>query len=191
VRRSRALPYELHVHARSAPKSQTLILEFHNTGAAGAVFHVYDKLHLDRIPRRYTVEAGKTLSDTWHLHSDRARYDLWVYGHNGFVREFRGASNAGEALPDVRLEYDVHNSVIRLIGNYRGRHEAPLSVQANAYRTDGPWPLRIAASRRATLEWSLIASHGWYDLTATRENFILRFAGRMENAAPTYSDPAV
>ena len=26
-----------------------------------SVFHVYDKLHLDRIPRRYTVEPGKQL----------------------------------------------------------------------------------------------------------------------------------
>lgn len=31
-RRSRALPYELHVHARTAPKQQTLTLEFLNTG---------------------------------------------------------------------------------------------------------------------------------------------------------------
>jgi hypothetical protein len=36
-------------------------------GRAGAVFHVYDRKHLDKIPRRYTVEAGKTLSDTWPI----------------------------------------------------------------------------------------------------------------------------
>ena len=59
LRRSRALPYELHVWARMEPAESKLTLIFRNSGEAGAVFHVYDKLHLDRIPRRYTVEPSK------------------------------------------------------------------------------------------------------------------------------------
>ena len=59
------------------------------TGAAGAVFHVYDRLHLDRIPRRFTVEAGKQLSDAGISEADGA-YDLWVLGPNGFHRHFTG-----------------------------------------------------------------------------------------------------
>ena len=45
-------------------KADGVQLQFGNTGQQGAVFHVYDKRHLDRIPRRYTVEAGKTLTTT-------------------------------------------------------------------------------------------------------------------------------
>ena len=56
VRPSRALPYALHADARL--QDGALSLEFRNEGRAGAVFHVYDQLHLERIPRRYTVEAG-------------------------------------------------------------------------------------------------------------------------------------
>eukprot|EP01032_Pedospumella_encystans_P022129 gene22130-25081_t len=64
---------------------RALSLEFINSGAAGAVFHVYDKLHLERIPRRYTVEAGKSLSDLWTpAPGDQGKYDLWVLGPNGW-----------------------------------------------------------------------------------------------------------
>ena len=61
TRPSRALPYELHVQ-ELCHSGERIALEFRNSGKQGVVFHVYDKLHLDRIPRRYTVEAGKSLS---------------------------------------------------------------------------------------------------------------------------------
>jgi len=41
-------------------------------------------------PRTYTVEAGKSLSDTWSVDA-QGRYDLSVYGPNGFMRAFKGA----------------------------------------------------------------------------------------------------
>ncbi|MRT32913.1 DUF756 domain-containing protein, partial [Xylella fastidiosa subsp. multiplex] len=59
TRPSRALPYELHTSARADAAGGTLQLLFANTGSAAAVFHVYDRLNLDRLPRRYMVEAGK------------------------------------------------------------------------------------------------------------------------------------
>ena len=90
MRRSRALPYELHVDDQFA-SAKSVTLTFKNSGAKGVVFHVYDKLHLDRIPRRYTVESKEEIQDTWDLSEDGA-YDLWVYGPNGFVREFSGQS---------------------------------------------------------------------------------------------------
>jgi phospholipase C len=80
VRPSRALGYELHATAVRDSSVPGVSLAFRNTGRLGAVFHVYDKLHLDRIPRRYTVEAGKELKDHWDL--DEERYDLWVLGPN-------------------------------------------------------------------------------------------------------------
>ena len=57
VRPSRALPYVLHASAHVDADAGTVKLLFVNTGFQGAVFHVYDKLHLDRIPQRYAVEA--------------------------------------------------------------------------------------------------------------------------------------
>lgn len=63
LRPSRALPYVLHTHAQCSQRG--VELEFINEGQAGAVFHVYDRLNLNRVPRRYTIEAGKRLRDTW------------------------------------------------------------------------------------------------------------------------------
>ena len=48
-------------------QNASLLLSFRNEGAAGAVFHVYDRTHLERIPRRYTVEAGRSLTDRWEI----------------------------------------------------------------------------------------------------------------------------
>ena len=54
------------------------------------MLHVYDRLHLERGPRRYTVEAGKRLDGIWDTATDHGRYDLWVLGPNGFHRHFAG-----------------------------------------------------------------------------------------------------
>jgi phospholipase C len=192
VRRSRALPYELQVHSRLAPKSRILTLKFHNIGRVGAVFHVYDRLHLDLIPRRYTVEAAKSLRDDWVLRKDKGRYDLWVYGPNGFVREFRGdLIGTGVAMPEVELAYDAANQAVRLVATNEGHGEATLLIGANAYRSDGPWTLQVPRGKRTIREWSVIASHQWYDFTVTGERFERRFAGRMETGKSTFSDPAV
>ena len=43
--------------------SKTVKLMFSNTGKQAAVFHVYNRLDLTAIPRRYMVEAGKQLDD--------------------------------------------------------------------------------------------------------------------------------
>ena len=191
MRRSRARPYELHVRSRVTPKAQTLALEFRNTGRAGAVFHVYDKQHLEHIPRRYTVEPGKALTDAWTLAEDKGRYDLWVCAPNGFLREFRGNLTTRHAFTDLYLEYDLPKTTARLIATNHGARPAVLTVSANAYRTDGPWPLQIAPAQRVVREWPLISSHGWYDLTVKGDDFERRFAGRMETGKSGFSDPAV
>jgi phospholipase C len=138
------------------------------------------------------VEAGKTLADTWLVKQDSGQYDLWIYGPNGFVREFRsrGGAPAQRSAPQIRIEYDVPNTTIRLIATSRGQ-ERELTVHANAYRSDGPWRLRLAQGRPATLDWSLTASHHWYDFTVVCGSVEHRFAGRIETGAPAFSDPAV
>ncbi|KML58216.1 hypothetical protein VL15_13465 [Burkholderia cepacia] len=53
-----------HASARADAGTYTVTLKFANTGRA-AVFHVHDKLHLDRLPQRCIVEPGKTLHGDW------------------------------------------------------------------------------------------------------------------------------
>jgi phospholipase C len=168
-------------------------LSFRNTGEQGAVFHVYDKLHLDQIPRRYTVEARKELRDDfWKVASDNGRYDLWVCGPNGFVRSFRGTVAPASIKTEIDLSYDPENVSLELKVCNDGNAAATFTVSANAYRLDGPWTLTVPAGGTAEQRWSIASSSGWYDFTvASHLNFERRFAGRLESGKHSISDPAM
>jgi phospholipase C len=193
TRPSRALPYELHTSARVGAQGVVSLI-FSNTGNQGAVFHVYDKLHLDLIPRRYTVEAGKQLTDDWSAAGDSGNYELWVYSASGFVRTFKGnalATNSAAFQPEVQVCYDPAAGDAYLKVHNAGAAAGSVTVQANAYRTDGPWTLQVAAGATGQLNWSLAGSGHWYDFTVTGNNFERRFAGRIETGQPGVSDPAM
>jgi phospholipase C len=196
VRYSRALPYEIHTSASVQGNGDVMLL-FSNTGAQGVVFHVYDKLHLDRIPRRYTVEAGKNLNDVWNVAADDGgNYDLWVYGPNGFLRAFQGDTavpNSGvlQFRPEIQVCYSPSDSKIVLKARAAASLSGRLTITANAYRNDGPWGLDIISRGTNMLEWSLSASGNWYDFSVSGLNFMRRFAGRMETCMDGTSDPAM
>jgi len=199
TRPSRALPYELHVSAKADPISGKLQLLFANTGTAGAVFHVYDKRNLDRLPRRYMVEAGKSLDDTWEATTDNTGlYDLWVLGPNGFHRHFKGDLNSlrtGDAAnPEVRVCYDIANGNVYLTMRNDGKNACSFTVRAMAYRYDGPWITTVAGGSAVDLHWELAVSGRWYDFEVSCDadaNYYRRFAGRVETGKDSVSDPAM
>ncbi|CAB3783824.1 Non-hemolytic phospholipase C [Paraburkholderia caffeinitolerans] len=199
ARPSRALPYRLHADATIVAKRSEMRLALRNEGSAGVVFHVYDTLHLERAPRRYTVEAGKHLDDTWTpAATDAGAYDLWVLGPNGFHRRFTGNASAAARGPatEMRLRYDeAANTLVLTLAN-SGPAQAECTVTANAYRSDGPWTLSVPAHGRAEQRWLLDASGGWYDFTLSAvkntdgaNEITRRFAGRMETGKDSISDP--
>ena len=199
TRPSRALPYELHVSARSDAINGKFHLLFTNTGKAAAVFHVYDKLNLDRLPRRYMVEPNKMLDDTWTAMTDNAgRYDLWVLGPNGFHRHFKGDLNslrpAGAPNPEVRVCYDIANGNVYLSMMNAGKNAAKFTIRAKAYRDDGPWTAMVSGGGASEQHWELAASGQWYDFVVTCDadaSYYRRFAGRVETGRHTISDPAM
>ncbi|MEK6397581.1 MAG: phospholipase domain-containing protein, partial [Terriglobus sp.] len=81
TRPARALGYVLEANVRQ--EEQKLWLDLRNTGKLGAAFYVYDRMHLETAPRRYSVAAGDTLSDFWNV-SKGEGVDLEVHGPNGF-----------------------------------------------------------------------------------------------------------
>jgi phospholipase C len=192
MRFSRALPYELGVDA-SVTAAGRLSLTFINSGSHGAVFHVYDKLHLDRIPRRYTVEAGKTLSDDfWDtMASDAGAYEVWVYGPNGFVRSFKGQAPAADAAthPEATLSYDVVSRAVKLRLSNSGSSSMKFSVTPTAYLAGRPRKFILLPGQALEHRWPAGPSGGWYDITVQAENFERRFAGRLETGRPSVSDP--
>lgn len=189
VRPSRPLPYELHVDELRAAVSGKFSMVFRNTGSAGAVFHVYDRLHPERIPRRYTVEAGKSLADEWS--TEAGNYDLWVCAPNGFVREFKGRLSARAAVPEMAVRCDAARRIIEVVARNTGDTAFEFSLLANAYRSDGPWTWKVAPGRQIRHECSLVESSNWYDFTASGAAFVRRFAGRIETGASSISDPAM
>ena len=199
TRPSRALPYELHTSARADTLAGTVKLIFSNTGKAAAVFHVYDKLNLDRLPRRYMVEAGKTLDDSWTATTDNSGfYDLWVLGPNGYHRHFKGDLNrlraGGVAAPEVRVCYDIANGNVYLQMRNDGKAPCKFTVRAKAYRDDGPWSSTVNGGAQSEQHWELAASGQWYDFAVTCDSdpaFYRRFAGRVETGKHTVSDPAM
>jgi len=204
TRYSRALPYELHTSARVQAQG-VLSLIFSNTGRQGAVFHVYDRLHLNRIPRRYTVEAGKTLTDSWNTAAtDSGNYDLWVCSTNGFVRSFLGnalVESTAAFRPETQICYEPCSGQIYLKVHNTGPEAGQVTAQSNAYavtaspvnalQADGTWTLSVPAGAVGMLQWNLSQSGQWYDFTVQSDGFERGFAGRLETGQDGISDPAM
>lgn len=194
LRPSRALPYALHAHATARDHALTLRLD--NPGAAGAVLHVYDRLHLERGPRRYTVEAGKRLDGIWDTATDDGRYDLWVLGPNGFHRHFAGRLAAGaQAAPDIQASYDAPGALLRLTLTNPGKRAVEFHIADAAYGQRAQ-TRRVAAGATSQCDWDVGRLGGWYDCAVTLTDtpaatFLRRLAGRLETGKPSTSDPAM
>jgi phospholipase C len=186
-RPARPLPYALDVQAVAT--ADGVALTFINDGAAGAVFHVYDRYQLADIPRRYTVEAGKRLADTWSAADAlTGLYDLWVLGPNGFHRLFRGSTEA--AAVTVVPQFDTAEQTITLVLSNTGSATAQCVITAAAHRGDGPWTLRLDPGSRQEQSFALANSQGWYDFVVRAEGGLLRrIAGHLENGLASISDP--
>jgi phospholipase C len=190
TRPSRALPYQAQVNA--SVKAGAVSLAFVNSGRAAICFHVYDRRHLDRGPRRYTVQGGRQLAGLWDAAGDGGLYDLWVLGPNGFHRHFTGEALAGG--PEIRVGYQGGRVLVRL--HNRRRDPLTFQVASNAY-DHAPHTRTVRPGGAERLAWSLDGTGNWYDFTATvtgregLEGWRRRFAGRVETGRDSYSDPAM
>jgi phospholipase C len=198
VRYSRALPYVLNASLSVSVPDRSVRLQLDNQGTAGAVFHVYDYLHLERVPRRYTIEAGKSLTDQISVDADGGSYDLHVLAPGGFVRRFAGTVPLdGEryALPEVKLLALAAEGCIEVHAWNDGQDTCVIKASPNAYRSDRPFSLELHAGQvPRTVHWSLRRSGYWYDFTIVcpmLAGWQRRFAGRLENGQAGVTDPAL
>ncbi|MDT8758574.1 phospholipase C, phosphocholine-specific [Sphingomonas psychrotolerans] len=174
TRPSRPLPYRLAVSEERS--GDNIALTFHAGGSAGAVFHVYDRLALDRLSRRYTVEAGKRLTGTWRGTGDTGAYDLWILGPNGFHRHFAGDRSDAALASQIqwRLDGEKRRVVLEIA------RPGEVVVTPNAYH---PHHREWRSGHRRRHSWSVDGTDGWYDLTLTvagQSGFRRRLAGRLE-----------
>ena len=200
VRYSRACPTSSTLAAAQAvlpPLVFANTADFPKMSVPASVFHVYDKLHLDRIPRRYTVEPGKQLEGRWDAAADGGKYDLWVMGHNGFLRHFAGdlaLARTAQLDAEIRVCYDIANGdVCQFMNN--GVAPCTFVVTPNAYYVNHErWTLTVPAGGQVEQAWPLANSNAWYDFSVTLNEdpaYLRRFAGRVETGRHGSSDPAM
>ncbi|MBK0027121.1 phospholipase C, phosphocholine-specific [Stenotrophomonas sp. S48] len=185
VRPARALPYRPQVQVQTRD-TDSITLALSCEGAA-AVLHVYDRLRLEQIPRRYTLLPGHPLQDHWPLDA-QGRYDLWVLGPNGFHRHFQGNASA----PALQAWVQHSDAKLRLSLRNPGTTAQTVRVSAGAYAGHMPeQTLSLAAGAEQVLDWNAAPTAGWYDLHLQAGEQQLRLAGRAEDGRPGSSDPAM
>ncbi len=191
VRPARALPYTLDAQGALQEADGSFAIRFRNSGQAGVVFHVRSGNSAD-VPRTYTVEPHKHVTDAWSVAAIGASaYDLSVYGPNGFYRAFKGSvSGQQRANLDVRATYNDDCSEIALQISNRSSHVAKVSV-FNRY-TSKSTKLVLGPGDSDARSWSLTRSSGWYDLAIAVDGdpqFACHVAGHLENGEDSISDP--
>ncbi|HJZ63372.1 MAG TPA: phospholipase C, phosphocholine-specific [Candidatus Acidoferrum sp.] len=186
-RPARALPYELRVDAQV--NASGVQMSFRNTGKAGAVFQVRSG-DGQTGPRTYTVGAGDATSDTFA--GNGGKYDLSVYGPNGFLRSFAGGVAGGSANVAIDTVYDQRSGGIAFVLQNRGSSAVSVNV-FDAY--SGQTQARLLLPQQSvTLASTLEASFGWYDFTVTANSdpgFRRQLAGHVETGRASTSDPAI
>jgi phospholipase C len=193
IRPARAVPYELHVAAEANPLEGTVKINFANSGKAAAVFHVRSG-DGQTGPWSYTVGAGNSGWDTWDIKGAGGnRYDLSVYGPNGFLRVFKGSVGAGsDANLDVKSSYDCQRLGITLHITNRATVTSHVRI-SNAYN-DHTVEHSLRPGEKLERNWFLWESGGWYDFTVRVDSdagFERQLAGHVETGFDSVSDPAI
>jgi phospholipase C len=204
-RPSCALPYDLAVNGALSEDGRRFTISFaarnehFGKRAAGSPFIVYSRLKPGEVRvRNYAVAAGDEIEDSWLL-ADFAdgRYDLAVYGPNGFFRHFRGAGNSAAVgvQVDRRLPADISpagpTELVVGLTNGDARREILVAIEDTGY---GGTPLQrtIPPNQRMMAAINVSSSHGWYDLRIIAEDDLnWRFAGRLETGVAGWSDPVI
>src|SRR5262249_35583590 len=146
------------------------------------VFQVRSRNSAD-IPRTYTVEPQKQLSDTWSVTAIGAfDYDLSVYSPNGFLRALKGGvSGQSRAHLDGQALYNEATSGTTLVTSNQAAQAATVSV-LNTY-TGKSLKEVLEPGASVSQHWSLTRFYSWYALVSTVDEepgFAYQFAGHVE-----------
>ncbi|MFC0402127.1 phosphocholine-specific phospholipase C [Paraburkholderia rhizosphaerae] len=196
TRPSRALPYEFHANASVDADTGTFTLSLINSGKTGAVFFAYDLEPGSHSPRRYALDPGTQLSDSWtQAQLNDTKYSIALHGANGFLRIFRGDFAGKRTVrPEITVTYDVANNAVCVTMRNSGQAGCRFAVRSNAYRTgQSQWMFSVPAGGNVSKSWLVAANGNWYDFSVTVDTqpaFLRRFAGRIENGHDLISDPA-
>jgi phospholipase C len=212
VRPACALPYELTADGTLAVDQSAFTIEFaaeqrlFGKRAVGAPFRIYTPgrvraagpdTHAGTSAFEtgrswdYAVAAGDRIADHFPLRLfDSETYHLYVYGPNGFLREFRG--DARDPRLTVSLLSTSQGASLKLVSRDLSQ---PLTVMIDdlAYG-DAARTVAIAPGSSSELVLNLGPSFGWYDLrirVAGAGHYEQRYAGKVETGRESFTDPSM
>ena len=190
VRPARAVPYDLQVTAETDVSAGEVKVRFGNAGKAAAVYQVRAG-NWQEGPWTYTVSPGARVVENFAVRTKGgSKYDLSVYGPNGYFRLFQGSV---ESLDKANLSIDTScesDQGLTLEIRNKSRETAHVRIfDAYGKRTI---VRAIAPEQNLIWHWSLEDSYGWYDLTVQVESdpsFKRQLAGHLETGKDSMSDP--
>nr|WP_274705108.1 phospholipase domain-containing protein [Sphingomonas sp. H160509] len=188
-RPARALPYNLAVDgARNA--AQGFDLRITNTGKAGAGFNVYAPDD-HQGPWFYTVEAGKSLTDTLPLPAS-GEYWYRVHGPNGFLREFKGSTGTHMAQPRIEARFARRDDKFEISVIAAAFSGCDVTIEHLDYLNESVRLIALQPGQRKTSRIDLKPSDHWYDIIVRigGSPTTVRLAGHAETGRSSVSDPA-
>ena len=208
IRPGCALPYELSANGELGADGSAFKIEFaaerelFGKRAVGAPFRVYTpgRVRTDQAgigagtfetgrSRDYAVAAGDKIADHFPLRLfDSETYHLYVYGPNGFFREFRGDHR--DPRLTISLPTASQGPSMKLI-NRDPSQSLTVTLEDLAYGA-APRTVAIAAGSSTDLPLNLGPSFGWYDLrihVSGANHYEQRYAGKVETGRESFTDP--
>jgi len=192
---SNALPYRMEVNARM--DGDGLQLDFAVQESAiprhkvmGVPFYAVSyqsKVKGKGQVWNFAVQQGKPVSYAWNWEQfDTPVVRMRVYGPNGFYRSFTGHRAKRH---EISVKQDLKSKDWVLLFE---KHNMDFSyrIKDNSYDLFAPQVVESSFSGPTVL--SFAKSKGWYDLEITcleDPDFSFHFAGRLENGAPSITDP--
>ncbi|WP_340677656.1 phospholipase C, phosphocholine-specific [Paraglaciecola sp.] len=167
IRSLRPSVYKLDLRVVAPLNDDTITLTFINQGDRAAVFHVYNRLNLAAIPRRYTIKARGDFTDKWT--TSAGNVDLQIMGPEGFHRRLRSKAKDLDKIKAVSMHVD--QDACYLIAESEG-----FSFQQNNPDTV-PQTLLIGEKVAITTD-----SNQRYDVSvfnSTSTDYLREFAGRL------------
>lgn len=108
TRKSRALPYVFDAFVQNLNETN-FAMNITNSGSGGAPFLFYNLKYPDLKPKKYAVEAFKSLFEDDLLFDSAGEFSYSLHGPNGYVRVFTGSFNSTFSA-NVRMEQTSDNN---------------------------------------------------------------------------------
>ena len=188
TRPARALPYQPSGGGYVDLAAGRYWITMANAGTASVHHSIHCNAYRSDGPWHYDVAPGASTKDYFSVQAyGGGKYDLTLYGPNGFRRRFAGNLHTAGASLEVDASYDFTTPgqarVVLALHN-AGTTAAVFTVKSNRYRSDGPWTYSVAPGATVSDYWNVqLYTGGWYDFTVTASTdaaFSRVLAGHLE-----------